>query len=78
MTIIARLELDRGRFAEAEALATKILALDPQRPEAYLYLGNAEEGTGKPDAARTAYRKYLELAPNGPLARDLRAILSNR
>jgi len=77
MVILARAELDRGRLVEAKSLAKKILALDPNRFDAYIYLGNAEQEAGKTDEARAAYKKYLELAPTGPFARELRAILSN-
>lgn len=77
MTILTRAELDRGRLVEARNLAKKIIALDPARFDAYIYLGNAEQEAGKTEDARAAYKKYLELAPNGPFARELRAILSN-
>jgi Flp pilus assembly protein TadD len=77
MVILARAELDRGRLGEARSLAKKALAADPQRLDAYIYLGNAEQEAGKAEDARAAYKKYLELAPNGPFARELRAILSN-
>ena len=75
--ILARAELDRGHLGEAKSLAKKALALDPNRFEAYIYLGNAEQEAGRIEEARAAYKKYLELAPSGPFARELRAILSN-
>jgi tetratricopeptide (TPR) repeat protein len=78
MVILARAELDRGRSAEAGTLARKAVAIDANRAEAYVYLGNAEQEAGRIDEARAAYKKYLELAPNGPFARELRAILDNR
>jgi Flp pilus assembly protein TadD len=77
MVILARAEVDRGRFGEARSLARKALAADPQRLEAYVYLGTAEQAAGRVDEARVAYKKYLELAPDGFFARELRAILSN-
>ena len=66
------------RAVEAGTLARKALAIDPNRAEAHVYLGNAEQEAGRIDEARAAYKKYLELAPNGPFARELRAILDNR
>jgi cytochrome c-type biogenesis protein CcmH/NrfG len=54
-----------------------MLATDPQRFEAYVFLGTAEQEAGRIDEARAAYKKYLELAPDGPFARELRAILNN-
>ena len=77
MVILARAEIDRGHLVEARSLAKKALAVDPQRLEAYVYLGTAEQEAGKLDEARAAYKKYLELAPDGPFARELRAILGN-
>ena len=77
MGILARAEIDRGHLMEAKALAKKMLAVDPHRFDAYVLLGTAEQEAGKTDEARAAYTKYLELAPDGPFARELRAILSN-
>jgi predicted TPR repeat methyltransferase len=54
-----------------------MLAVDPRRFDAYVFLGTAEQEAGKTDEARAAYKKYLDLAPDGPFARELRAILSN-
>jgi tetratricopeptide (TPR) repeat protein len=50
-----------GRFREA----TK---WNPSDAEAYLRLGDAEEKLNDAKAAREAYAKYLELAPNGKQA----------
>ncbi|MBN2575372.1 MAG: DUF4388 domain-containing protein [Deltaproteobacteria bacterium] len=77
MVILARVEIDRGRLAEARALAKRALAADPQRFEAYVYLGTVEQAAGRVEEARAAYEKYLKLAPDGPFARELRAILTN-
>jgi Tfp pilus assembly protein PilF len=77
MVILARAELDRGHLAEARNLAKKAIATDPQRFDAYVLLGNAEQEAHRIDEARTAYKKYLDLAPSGPFARELRAILTN-
>jgi Flp pilus assembly protein TadD len=77
MVILARAEIDRGHLGEARSLARKALATDPQRFDAYVFLGTAEQEAGRIDEARAAYKKYLELAPEGPFARELRAILNN-
>ena len=77
MVILARAEIDRGRLGEARSLARKALATDPQRLDAYVFLGTAEQEAGRIDEARAAYKKYLELAPDGPFAHELRAILNN-
>lgn len=77
LVILARADLDRGRLAEARVLARKALAADPTHADAYVYLGTAEQAAGKLEEARGAYQKYIELAPDGRYAREIRAILSN-
>jgi Flp pilus assembly protein TadD len=77
MVILARADIDRGRLGEARVLARKALAVDPTRVEAYVYLGTAEQEAGKVEEARAADKKYIELAPDGRFARELRAILNN-
>ena len=77
MVILARAELDRGRAIEARSWARKALAVNPDLADAYLVLGGAEQEAENPAEAKAAYKKYLELAPTGRHARDLRAILDN-
>jgi Flp pilus assembly protein TadD len=68
--------LEQGHFARAGELARQALALDPKLAEAYAYLGFAEAEAGRRAAALAAYRQYLVLAPQGPFAPDIRAIVS--
>jgi hypothetical protein len=77
MVILARANIDRGHWLEARSFAKRALATDPQRFEAYVFLGTAEQELGRIDKARAAYTKYLELAPSGPFAHQLRSILRN-
>ena len=77
MVILARAELDRGRAAEARSWAKKALAVNPDLADAYVFLGGAEQEAENPEAAKAAYKKYLELAPNGRHARELRAVLDS-
>ena len=77
MVILARVELDRERAAEARSWAKKALGVDPDLAEAYVFLGGAEQELGNPDAAKAAYKKYLELAPTGRHARELRVVLDS-
>jgi len=72
---IAEMELDRGRPGEALAWARKAVAADPNAADAYVFIGGAEQQSGHPQAAKIAYLKYLELAPNGRFGRELRAVL---
>jgi tetratricopeptide (TPR) repeat protein len=77
MVILARVELDRERAAEARTWAKKALGVNPNLADAYVFLGGAEQEIGNPDAAKAAYKKYLELAPTGRHARELRAVLDS-
>jgi len=72
---LARSELERGRSRQSLSWAKKALSLDATQAEAYVLLGGAEQALGRMSAARVAYRRYLQLSPQGRYAADLRAIL---
>jgi len=75
--VLARTEFERGRARQALDWAKKAVELDAGQAEAYVYLGGAEQAAGRPSAAKAAYRRYLQLAPQGRHAADLRAVLAN-
>jgi hypothetical protein len=75
--LLAKTEFDRGRSAQALAWGKKAIAADPKAAEAYVFIGGAEQNVGHGKAAREAYRRYLELAPTGRYAGDLRAIVGS-
>jgi hypothetical protein len=75
---LARTEFDRGRSAQALAWSKKAIAVDPNAADAYVFIGGAEQNVGHGKAAREAYRRYLQLAPGGRYAADLRAIVGGR
>ena len=75
--MLARTEFERGRARQALDWAKKAVALDAERADAYVYLGGAEQAAGRSAAARAAYKRYLQLAPQGRHAADLRAVLAN-
>jgi DNA-binding response OmpR family regulator len=66
-----------GRKKRKEALqaAERAVELDPKQADAYVIIGGVKQATGDKAAAKAAYKKYLELAPNGQYAADLRAIV---
>jgi tetratricopeptide (TPR) repeat protein len=72
---LAKVEFDRGRSAQALAWGKKALAADPNSADAYVYIGGAEQNAGHRKAAKEAYQRYLQLAPSGRYASDLRAIV---
>ncbi len=75
--MLAHAEFERGRAVQALDWAKKVVVLDPAQADAYVYMGGAEQVAGRLKAARDAYRKYLELAPEGRYADDLRVILKS-
>jgi tetratricopeptide (TPR) repeat protein len=74
--LVAESELDIGRAASALTWAQKAVAADPNIADAYVFIGTAEQQAGHGQAARTAYLKYLELAPDGRFAQDLKAVVA--
>jgi tetratricopeptide (TPR) repeat protein len=74
-----------GKLPEAEAAADKAIAADPKKAEAYYIKGQSlipratvDPKTQKvvaPPGCVEAYQTYLELAPDGPHAADVKGIL---
>jgi tetratricopeptide (TPR) repeat protein len=74
-----------GKLPEAEAAADKAIAADPKKADAYYIKGQSlipqatvDEKTKKivaPPGCVEAYQMYLELAPDGPHAADVKGIL---
>ena len=57
--------------------ATRALELDVNQAEAYVIIGGVKQANDDAHGAKAAYRKYLELAPTGQYAADLRAIVDS-
>ena len=72
---VAQAALEHGRNADAAAWARKAIGADPKLANAFVLLGGAEQQLGHTAEARAAYDRYLELAPNGEHAQDVRALL---
>lgn len=75
-----------GHSAEAEEVVRRALVVNPQHADAWYLLGATllaqaaqhhpgDSGRAAPPEAAEAYRKYLELEPNGRFAADARAML---
>ncbi len=73
-----------GNFDGALAACDKVIAADPNKADAYFIKGSALYGNGKLDDANKyvvppgtveALNKYLELAPDGAHAADVKAML---
>lgn len=75
--ILAKAEFDKGHVAQALAWGQKAIAADPNAADAYVFIGGAEQSAGRNKAAKEAYKRYLQLAPGGRYAADLRAIVGS-
>ena len=75
--MLAKTEFERGRLGPASNWATKAIAIDAHRADAYVFLGSAEQAFGHKAAAKAAYQRYLQLSPHGRYAADLRAVLGS-
>jgi tetratricopeptide (TPR) repeat protein len=76
-----------GKADEAAAAADKVIAANPQKADAY-YLkaaalvqkASVDAKTGKivlPPGCEEAYQKYLQLAPDGPHAAEVKEVLAS-
>jgi hypothetical protein len=72
---LARIEFNRGRGARAIEWGRKAIAIDETMADAYVFVGGGEQMAGHRKAATEAYRRYLDLAPKGRYAGDVRAIV---
>lgn len=67
-----------GDAAGAEAAYGKALLVDPSYPVTHRNIGILQlRRLGDPDAARRAWQRYLELAPTGPHADEVRRALAS-
>ena len=65
----------RGHYADAGVWARRAIDLEDADPEALVILAHAERRAKHPAAAKSAYRRYLILAPRGWHAAEARAAL---
>ncbi|XXF76409.1 response regulator [Myxococcaceae bacterium GXIMD 01537] len=63
-------------YREAAKLLQEVVQVDAKNAKAWLSLGMALQFSSQNDAAAVAYKKYLELAPTGEAANDVRSMLS--
>ena len=68
----------KGNFRAAAKRFTEATHWNPGMAEAYLRLGEAEEKLKDKEAARAAYAKYVELAPDAKNADSIRKKLAGK
>jgi cytochrome c-type biogenesis protein CcmH/NrfG len=64
----------KGRAIQQKLLTTdkRVVALDPTNPTAQFQLAQVADSTGDTAAALAAYRRFLKLSPDDPLAPQVR------
>ncbi|HTO86429.1 MAG TPA: tetratricopeptide repeat protein [Thermoanaerobaculia bacterium] len=67
---------NKKKSAEAEVAFGKALAISPDLADAYYYRGLARLQQGHKADAKADFHKYLELAPNGSEAKDVKELLN--
>jgi CheY-like chemotaxis protein len=75
LVVLANCWLDRGNTTKALGYAEDAVKANPENGEAYLVVGAVEQQNNHNTEARTAYEKYLKLAPKGQYSGDIRSIL---
>ena len=78
LALQADLALDEGDAEASLRWAKKALHADAKYPDAHLSMAMAAQAAADTPTARAHFKKYLELAPNGDRAKDVRAILQGR
>jgi CheY-like chemotaxis protein len=75
LVVLANCWLDRGNLSKALGYAQQAVQANPESAEAFLVVGAVQQQGNKNAEAKTAYEKYLKLAPKGQYAGDVRSIL---
>jgi tetratricopeptide (TPR) repeat protein len=73
---LAKLHADQGHLDQARPHADRAVELDDHYADAWLLVGDLNKTTAK-DKARTAYKKYLELQPDGAQAKTVKKTLAS-
>jgi tetratricopeptide (TPR) repeat protein len=74
-TNLAIVFMNKSKPEEARAYMSKAIDLDPALADSYYYRGLASIQAKKAAEAKADFAKYLELAPNGPQAKEVKEML---
>ncbi|HEY3443205.1 MAG TPA: tetratricopeptide repeat protein [Paludibaculum sp.] len=69
---VGRYYMKKGSFRAAAGRFDEATKWNPASSEGYLMLGEAREKLKDAKGARAAYQKYLEIAPDGKFADDVK------
>jgi predicted O-linked N-acetylglucosamine transferase (SPINDLY family) len=68
---LARVQMQEGKFADAEATARRLVALSPKSAEAIVLLGETQRQKSRPNDAVATFRDALAIEPANALAHYL-------
>jgi TolA-binding protein len=66
-----------GDMKAAKDLLNKAIATDPKFPDSYYLLGMVEYGLTNLKGTKEAFLKYLEIAPTGKKAAEVKEMLND-
>ena len=69
--------MNKNNPAQAQVYFTKAIEVDAAQPDAYYYRGLSYLGAKKTAEAKADFKKYLELAPQGENAKEVREIVQS-
>lgn len=75
LTLLSQVQLEQGRMDESLATAERCIAVAAETAACWLTIAVITETQGSDDRALEGYRRYLELAPEGRYASDVRTAL---
>lgn len=64
-----------GKYKDAKAFVTKAISLDPKFADSYWLLGVVEFSLENTKGAKEAFKKYMEIAPTGKKAGEVKEFL---
>jgi tetratricopeptide (TPR) repeat protein len=67
--------MNKNNAPQAQSYFTRAIELDPSQADAYYYRGLSRLSAKKNADAKADFLKYLELAPNGPEAKEVKEML---
>jgi Flp pilus assembly protein TadD len=72
---VGEINFKKGSYRGAEWRFREALDYKPDNPEAIFWLAKSIDKLGRSDEAQDAYRRYLQLRPNGTFAEKARNAL---
>lgn len=72
LEMLGRIYSDLGEYAQAVQVYGQLTDLKPKNADYFFNLGSAAQSAGDTNAALLAYTKFLQLAPDSPIAAQVK------